>query len=291
MNVNLSRPAVESFDECVKFTPTQYLVDNELKAFGTAAIVRKCESVETDLQDYKNSLKRASPENGLTNAPKVEYKGKIGLNSTQASNHDDRTLVARQMENETSGVFFALQDCVGRPPANSIWYRCPKKWTPDMVEYYTKIDESKACCDYERESTERLDSSTYDSNPYDCYSESINCSNGSRLDVPKTEFSYCPRCSHSVAENRCRLNCEKVCIMCGTGGHEVRDCNRKLCFSCGAWQKEFTNKCARCLLMSDIWCDVCGALGHDSKYCDETWRRFHNTTTIPEPERNGSFSK
>lgn len=279
MDVDLSRSAVGSSDDRVNFTPTQYLVDNEVKAFGAAATVRSCESVETDLRENKNNLKRQSAGNELSNAPKVEYKEKIGLNSTPASSHSDRALVAGKIENETSGVVFALQ-------ANSIWYRCPKKWTPDMVEYYTKIDESKVRYDDERESTGRRNSSAFDLNPYDYYSESIDCSNESRSDIPKTEFRYCARYSHTVAENCCRLNCEKVCIMCGTGGHEVRDCNRKLCFSCGAWQKEFTNKCAQCVLMSDIRCDVCNALGHDSKYCDETWRRFHNTITTPKPERN-----
>lgn len=39
---------------------------------------------------------------------------------------------------------------IGKPSKCTLWYRCPKTWTPDMVKFYTKIQKSKRNFDWRK---------------------------------------------------------------------------------------------------------------------------------------------
>jgi len=80
-----------------------------------------------------------------------EYKEKSGLNKMKSNNSSSFS-----SENVALNIAFRnerampmtpndvlKQYSIGKPTEDSLWYRCPKTWTSDMVTYYTKIQKSK----------------------------------------------------------------------------------------------------------------------------------------------------
>jgi len=77
-----------------------------------------------------------------------EYKEKSGLNKMNtktSSAHKVSLNVSLNNERATPMTASEIlkQYRIGKPTECSLWYRCPKTWTPDMVKFYTKIQKSK----------------------------------------------------------------------------------------------------------------------------------------------------
>jgi len=141
-----------------------------------------------------------------------------------------------------------------------------------MIKFYTKIRKSNLNFDYTDEL--RKIKLKHGSNSNDWVLNPIDlCDLHSNTQIEKC--NVCNQYGHT--DQYCMEEFkEVVCIMCGMKGHTFHNCDRKLCFSCGTWQKEFTDCCDTCILMSEIQCNLCYTLGHDSNYCTESWRQFHN---------------
>ncbi|XP_025413250.1 zinc finger CCHC domain-containing protein 7-like isoform X2 [Sipha flava] len=168
---------------------------------------------------------------------------------------------------------------IGKPTKSSLWYRCPKTWTPDMIKFYTRIQKSKRNFDCSEELKKIRD--TYGSSPVDWILNPMDLYKSNSY-TNKVRCYSCRQYGHTA------YNCEEqykpdICIMCGAEGHNIHSCNKKICFSCGTWQKKFIESCSTCLSMSQVKCNVCNTLGHESNYCTESWRQFHNTIST-EPE-------
>lgn len=156
---------------------------------------------------------------------------------------------------------------------NSLWYRCPDKWTEDMILFYTKIQKSKRNYDYTeelRKTKEKYGSSDMDwvLHPFDFCKP--------RPNAPWEKCNVCRQYGHTEYYCKDKFKCI-VCIMCGMEGHNFHSCDKKRCLSCGILQNHFSDICQNCVSNSAAVCDICNTIGHSSKYCTESWRRFHNT--------------
>lgn len=142
-----------------------------------------------------------------------------------------------------------------------------------MIRFYTKIRKSKRTFDYEEELRETKKERGWSAadwvlHPFDlCESR------------PRAPWEKCSVCrKHDHTGYRCDEKSTRiVCVMCGTEGHDLHGCDKKICLSCGRLQNDFTDDCRNCVSDSTAGCDVCHAVGHKSEYCTESWRRFHNT--------------
>jgi len=120
------------------------------------------EFVETSLKKNKNKKKKNKYLHDKTIDEYIEhvkksnvleeYKEKSGLNKMKSNNSSN----CSSTENVALNVAFRnertmpmtsndvlKQYSIGKPTEDSLWYRCPKTWTSDMVTYYTKIRKSK----------------------------------------------------------------------------------------------------------------------------------------------------
>jgi len=127
-NDNLIPTAVESGNE---FAETSLRKKKKKK--------KKFNSVES-IEEYISIVKN-------TNALE-EYKEKSGLNKMKPrSSNGDKVALNVAFHNERampmSSNEVLKQYRIGKSTENSLWYRCPDTWTPDMVKYYTKIQKSK----------------------------------------------------------------------------------------------------------------------------------------------------
>lgn len=221
-----------------------------------------------------------------------EYKEKSGLNKMKSNNSSSYS----ESENVALNVAFhneraipmksndvLKQYSIGKPTEDSLWYRCPKTWTSDMVTYYTKIQKSKRnfdCGEELRKIREKFGFSPFDwtLDPMDLYKSHSN--------TPRIRCNTCRQFGHTAYYCQTPYKPE-ICIMCGMEGHNFHSCNNKICLSCGTWQRKFTNNCSICVSMSKTKCNTCNTNGHESSKCTESWRQFHSIiSTAPEPENN-----
>jgi len=138
--------------------PTLVLDDGDIETSkGITSIIVDNEFSETSLKKKKKKKKKKNVNNESieeyiniirnTDALK-EYKEKSGLNkmNTKTSNAHKVSLNV-SLNNERAMPMTASeilkQYRIGKPTECSLWYRCPKTWTPDMVTFYTKIQKSK----------------------------------------------------------------------------------------------------------------------------------------------------
>lgn len=138
--------------------PTVVLDDDDMESPTNVTSINKSEFAETSLKKKKKKKKKKhlhdeSIEDYIeivktTNALK-EYKEISGLNKVipQRKNADNMALNVSLNKNErgmamTPGEILK-QYRIGKPNECSLWYRCPKTWTPEMVRFYTKIRKSK----------------------------------------------------------------------------------------------------------------------------------------------------
>ncbi|XP_071808666.1 uncharacterized protein [Asterias amurensis] len=91
---------------------------------------------------------------------------------------------------------------------------------------------------------------------------------------------FCYKCKQSGHKTQDCTNRNKTrfmtCILCGTKGHNDRQCSERQCFACqevGHQIKDCTNKKYRY-----ITCNRCSMTGHKAKYCPDRWRQYHMTT-------------
>lgn len=96
---------------------------------------------DKSIEDYIEIVK-------TTNALK-DYKEISGLNKVipNSSTADNMALNVSLNKSER-GMTMTQGDIlkqyrIGKPNECSLWYRCPKTWTPEMVRFYTKIRKSK----------------------------------------------------------------------------------------------------------------------------------------------------
>uniref|UniRef100_A0A2S2P5W0 Zinc finger CCHC domain-containing protein 7 n=1 Tax=Schizaphis graminum TaxID=13262 RepID=A0A2S2P5W0_SCHGA len=282
-----------------KVIPTITLDDDDLETSKDISSIIDYEFAETSLKKKKKKKKKKKNVNDEsieeyintiknTDALK-EYKEKSGFNkmNTKTSKSDNVALNVVSFNNErampmTSSEILK-QYRIGKPTENSLWYRCPKTWTPDMIKFYTKIQKSKR--NYDCKEVLNKIKEKYGSNPIDWSLDPMDLYK-SNSNTPRMRCSICRQFGHTG------YNCKDqykppICIMCGMEGHHFHSCNKKICLSCGTWQKNFTNNCSICLSMIKVKCNMCNDVGHESSYCTETWRRFHSTiSTAPEPESN-----
>lgn len=138
--------------------PTIILDDDDLEISKDISSIIDNEFAETSLKKKKKKKKKKKNVNDEsieeyintiknTDALK-EYKEKSGLNkmNTKISKSDNVALNVvsfneRAMPMTSSEIL--KQYRIGKPTENSLWYRCPKTWTPDMIKFYTKIQKSK----------------------------------------------------------------------------------------------------------------------------------------------------
>lgn len=76
----------------------------------------------------------------------MESSGSNGKNFAErlpTTRRRERAAVAAPMTRKDT----LRQYRIGKPSESSLWYRCPKTWTPEMVKFYTKIDKSKRTFD------------------------------------------------------------------------------------------------------------------------------------------------
>lgn len=122
---------------------TTTIVDNE---FSETSLKKKKKKKnkknvnDESIEEYINIIKN-------TDALK-EYKEKSGLNKMNtktSSAHKVSLNVSSNNERATPMTASEIlkQYRIGKPTESSLWYRCPKTWTPDMVKFYTKIQKSK----------------------------------------------------------------------------------------------------------------------------------------------------
>lgn len=117
------------------------------------------EFVETSLKKKKkkkkkkkNNLSTESIEEYIdivktTNALE-EYKKRSGFNKMNPnSSNAENVALNVSFRNERALPLTVdevlKQYTIGKPTEDSLWYRCPKTWTPGMIRYYTKIQKSK----------------------------------------------------------------------------------------------------------------------------------------------------
>lgn len=168
----------------------------------------------------------------------------------------------------------------------SLWYRCPDQWTADMILFYTKIRKSKRNYDYKeelRKTKEKYGSSDTDwvLHPFDLCKPQSN--------APRKKCNVCRQYGHTGYYCKEKFKCI-VCIMCGMEGHNLHSCDKKMCLSCGTLQNQFSDICQNCVSNSAAKCDICNTNGHTSKYCTESWRKFHNTISTEIGSEPGEFT-
>lgn len=279
--------------------PTITLDDDDIETSqGITSLINDTEFIETSLKKKKKKKKKKKNVNDesieeyiniikSTDALK-EYKEKSGLNKMNtktSSAHKVSLNVSLNNERATPMTASEIlkQYRIGKPTECSLWYRCPKTWTPDMVKFYTKIQKSKRNYDC-REELNKI-KEKYGSNPVDWSLDPMDVYKYNS-NTPRMRCNICRQFGHTG------YNCKDqykppICIMCGVEGHHFHSCNKKICLSCGTWQKNFTNNCSICLSMIRVKCSMCNDVGHESSNCTETWRQFHSTiSTAPEPESN-----
>ncbi|VVC31407.1 Zinc finger, CCHC-type [Cinara cedri] len=276
--------------------PIINLDDNDMLSSKNTTTVIDNEFAETSLKKKKKKKKKKINLNDksieeyieivkTTNALQ-EYKEISGLNQIKpkCSNADNMALNVSLNVNERGIPMksreILKQYSIGKPTECSLWYRCPKTWTPEMVKFYTKIRKSKRnfdCQEVVRKIKEKHGSNPVDwtLSPMDLYRSPSNRSNNIKCYI-------CKKLGHTG--NYCKERFKpEICIMCGLEGHNYHKCYNKCCLSCGKWQKNFTSNCSACLSNSRVVCSMCERVGHGSNYCTESWRQFHSTiSTIPE---------
>jgi len=139
--------------------PTITLDDDDIETSqGITSLINDTEFIETSLKKKKKKKKKKKNVNDesieeyiniikSTDALK-EYKEKSGLNKMNtktSSAHKVSLNVSLNNERATPMTASEIlkQYRIGKPTECSLWYRCPKTWTPDMVKFYTKIQKSK----------------------------------------------------------------------------------------------------------------------------------------------------
>lgn len=144
-------------------------IENRSKDDGNTDV----EFVETSLKKKRKKKKKKKLNNKYSHDKSIdkyiehvknsnaleEYKKKSGLykmefKSDSSNNCENVALnVAfpseRAMPMSSSDVL--KQYSIGKPTEDSLWYRCPKTWTPDMITFYTKIQKSKRNFDCKEE--------------------------------------------------------------------------------------------------------------------------------------------
>lgn len=138
--------------------PIINLDDNDMESSKRTTCVYNSEFAETSLRKKKKKKKKKHLNNKsieeyieivkTTNALK-EYKEISGLNNIKpnSSNVDNMALNISLNKNER-GIQMTPREIlkqyrIGKPTECSLWYRCPKTWTPEMIKFYTKIQKSK----------------------------------------------------------------------------------------------------------------------------------------------------
>jgi len=122
---------------------TSTIVDNEFSETSLKKKKKKKKKKNENfesIEEYINIIKN-------TDVLK-EYKEKSGLNKMNTkTNNADKVSLNVSLNNERAVPMTASeilkQYRIGKPTECSLWYRCPKTWTPDMVKFYTKIQKSK----------------------------------------------------------------------------------------------------------------------------------------------------
>lgn len=121
---------------------TTYVIDNEF--------------AETSLKKKKKKRKKKRKDDNIEEYIKIvketnaleEYKEKSGLNKMEPkSSRIDNVALNVAFRNERAIPMtpneVLKQYRIKKPTECSLWYRCPKSWTPEMVKFYTKIQKSK----------------------------------------------------------------------------------------------------------------------------------------------------
>lgn len=101
-----------------------------------AAAAPVVESIEEYISIVKttDALKQYKKDSGLDKMqPSSSKASRVSLN---VAFHNERAEPMTPTE-------ILRQYRIGKTTESSLWYRCPKTWTPDMVKYYTKIQKSK----------------------------------------------------------------------------------------------------------------------------------------------------
>jgi hypothetical protein len=121
---------------------TPRVIDNE---YAETSLKKKRKKKKKNLsnesiEEYINIVK-------TTNALK-EYKEKSGFNKMNSrSKKADNVSLNVAFPHETAMPLppdeVLKQYRIGKPTKSSLWYRCPKTWTPDMIKFYTRIQKSK----------------------------------------------------------------------------------------------------------------------------------------------------
>lgn len=125
----------------------------------TCCVVADGEFAETSLKKKRKRKKKnktASPVASIEEYISIvkttdvleQYKKDSGLDKMQpSSSKTSRVSLNVAFHNERAMPMtpseILKQYRIGKPNESSLWYRCPKTWTPDMVKYYTKIQKSK----------------------------------------------------------------------------------------------------------------------------------------------------
>lgn len=147
---------VKDTEVCEKYViPTITLDDDDMESPKEETSVIDTEFAETSLKKKRKKKKKNINDESIeeyinhvkqTNALE-EYKEKSGLNKVKPkSSKTDKVSLnvafcnERAMPMTPSEVL--KQYHIGKRTECSLWYRCPKTWTPDMVKYYTKIQKS-----------------------------------------------------------------------------------------------------------------------------------------------------
>lgn len=147
----------DSDDALEIFNDTASVIDNEYNTLeivnDTAGIVDN-EYIETSLKKKRKKKKKNPKDESIeeyinivktTNALE-EYKEKSGINKMNPKikkTHNVSLNVAFSNKTVMSPNEVLKQYRIGKPTENSLWYRCPKTWTPDMIKFYTRIQKSK----------------------------------------------------------------------------------------------------------------------------------------------------
>lgn len=138
--------------------PTITLDDSEdvLEISNVTASVIDYEYAETSLKKKRKRKKKTPNDASIeeyinivkTTDALEEYKKKSGLykmnpKSKKSDNVSLNVAIPNEPAMPLSPNEVLKQYRIGKPTECSLWYRCPKTWTPDMIKFYTRIQKSK----------------------------------------------------------------------------------------------------------------------------------------------------
>lgn len=249
----------------------------------TGKLSESCDKNDVPINAMENCITENSNNKDIVKSSLKRKEKKSNANAVHNLNHCYNVCNqgTTSMKTKSCSEVSRQYEIAERRTECNLWYRCPAKWTTEMITFYTKPEKSKLNFDYLNVLSEIRDE--YNTSAADWAVNPLELSGCLSKAYSRLVCSICNGLGHTRLHHCSEKPRPTVCILCGIQGHNYRKCNKKMCISCGTRQMKFTKTCRNCVpLGTSIECNICGAVDHIPRYCTESWRKFHSTISTVE---------